>query len=108
VKATEAVLLGFEPTDVVATMAFGYRSAFNTGLRVRLPDRILLDGRVFTLDETEEDEHGPVAYYREELPEVDEEELRIRIEALAEDLAAAGVEPDLESAVQRIRDSLFQ
>jgi hypothetical protein len=67
VKVTEAVLTGADPSDVVATMAFGYRSAFNTGLRVRLPERILLDERVFVLSETEHDDHGPVAYYREEL-----------------------------------------
>ena len=66
--AIEAVLLSAdmsEPGNVVATLALGYESAYSLGIRTPIPDRILLDERVFELAETEDDENGRVAYYGE-------------------------------------------
>lgn len=64
----DAVLLSSDPGDhenVVATLAFGYERTYSTGLRTPIPDRVLLDKRVFELGETEDDGSGRVAYYYE-------------------------------------------
>ena len=66
--AIEAVLLSGDLSDpelIVATLVLGYERVYSTGLRTPIPKRILLDERVFELDETEDDENGRVAYYAE-------------------------------------------
>ena len=64
VIAFEAVLTSTDG-NIVESLSFGYRFTYDTGLRTKLPDRIVLDKRIFAIDETTEDEHGRVAYYAE-------------------------------------------